>query len=145
MSRHGVPATSPWIVDLDPFFFSASTNWGTPTAANTFYGGYSQSSGAQNDEIDWDVVVGAGTWKFALIHYTGTFAGIYSVQIDGTTVGTIDGYVNPGGPNAIAAPIVGIVVATTGKKRVGLKMATKNASSSGYYGLIHHAKFLRTA
>ena len=134
---------APWTVDIDGLQSIANTNWASPTAGAIFYGGYNLSSGAQNDEIAWDVVLSAGTWTIQLTHYTINSGGIYSVRIDGVEVGTIDGYVDPGGPNAVGL-IPGVVIATTGKKRVSLKMATKHASSSNYYGLVQHVQFRRT-
>jgi hypothetical protein len=100
-------------------------------------------SGAQNDEINWDVVLEAGTWDLVLHHRKSSNVGIYTVSLGGVSVGTIDGYAAAGtaGKNTLS----GITVATTGKKRLKLKMATKNASSSGYVATIEVISLRRTA
>lgn len=136
----------PWHIDIDVFLNPiTNTNWSTPTLdANSIHGGYMASSGAQNDLIGWDVVLAAGTWIFELEHDTASTRGIYSIRLDGVEVGTIDGY------SAILiwnvrTLVAGIVVATTGKKRLTLQMATKNGSSSSYIGAIQHVQLRRTA
>lgn len=98
---------------------------------------------AQNDEIAWDVVLAAGTWKLTMHSRKSSNVGIYTVSVEGTSVGTIDGY------SASAAAgldtISGIAIATTGKHRLKFKMATKNASSSGYVGNPQAISLRRTA
>jgi hypothetical protein len=97
------------------------------------FGNYRTSTGAQNAELAWDVDVDSGTYTFQLLHVKGLDHGIYTLSVDGVTVGTIDGY------NAAAAlyaqydDITGIVL-TRGKRHISLKMATKNGASSSYYG-----------
>jgi hypothetical protein len=101
------------------------------------------SSGAQNDAISWPVVLAAGTWTVRLHFRKSTNTGIFTVNFDGSSQGTIDSYAA-----AVAygdSSITGIVVGTTGKKVVQLLMATKNASSSSYYGELLAVAFLRTA
>jgi len=134
----------PWTVDIDTAQSVVNTGWASPTPGAILYSSYNLSSGAQNAEIGWDVVLSAGTWTVQLTHYTINSAGIYSVRIDGVEVGTIDGYAASGGPDHVSV-VTGIAVATGGKRRVTLKMATKNASSSSYYGLIQHLQLRRTA
>lgn len=139
-------AITPRAVKIDFAFTPIShVNWGSPTLNpgfwwQTFHG----SSGAQNDECNYDVILAAGTWNFELIHQARADAGIYNLQLDGVTVGTIDGY-NIGTVVNTRSSINGIVVAATGVKRLKLKMATKNASSSSYIGSVAGAQLLRTA
>jgi hypothetical protein len=101
------------------------------------------TSPAQNDEIAWDVILAAGTWTIALWLRKSTNVGIYTVEIDGSSVGTLDGY----NASALAArmALTGVSVAATGKKRFSLAMLTKNASSSGYVGDVKLITFRRTA
>lgn len=103
-----------------------------------------RTSAAQNDEIGWDVYLAAGTWEFWLLHITNNNRGIYTVTLDGASVGTIDGY-SAGSVSYVESPIAGHVVATAGLKRLLLKMSTKNASSSGYVGSIQLVGMRRTA
>lgn len=136
----------PWIVPVDVFMTPTSnTNWNTISLSpNAPYGGLQASTGAQNAEINWDISLSAGTWTFALIHTTYINRGIYSVQLDGVEKGTIDGY-SGSAVFGVRSTIAGIAVSTSGKVTLKLKMATKNASSSSYFGAIHHILFQRTA
>jgi hypothetical protein len=101
------------------------------------------SSGAQNDAISFDFACAAGTYSFELFHLAFTNRGIYTVRIDGVSVGTIDGYAA-----AILTPsrdvVTGIAIAA-GQHTVTLLMATKNASSSSFFGIIERAVLTRTA
>lgn len=140
-------AMRPWLIDVDVFPTAiAQTNWDTialPAGSPVFYGNKS-SSGAQNAEINWDVVLAAGTWTIELIHHTFTDTGIYTVQLGGVTKGTIDGY-SAGDVVNVRSSVTGIVVASSGKVRLKLLMATKNASASSYTGRIQHVQLRRTA
>lgn len=144
------PAGAPWLIDVNVFPTSiAHTNWDTidavsTTYANHVFGGVKQSSGAQNDEIAWDVVLAAGTWTVEVVHFKASTAGIYSVRFDGVDKGTVDGYAAAQTANARGS-VSGISVASSGKVRVSLKMATKNASSSSYFGYVSHLQLRRTA
>lgn len=136
---------TPWIVDCDSSGPSATTSWGVgPVVVAALYGGYSQSSNVQNAEIDWDVVLGAGVWTVQLVFAKNVNTGIFSVQLDGVEVGSVDSYAAASANNAIVA-IAGVPVIGSGKHRVGLKMATKNAASTGFIGLVQHLQLRRTA
>lgn len=147
----GAPAWAspddPWWVDIDPLVGGeTNVNWSTLTAGiSQTYNGVMQSGGSQNDEITFTVVLSPGTWTFRLHHYRDSNRGIYTVQLDGVTVGTVDGY-NPGAADTVEVTgIAGIAVSVPCKKTLKLKMASKNASSSGYYGLIQRIVLFRTA
>jgi len=137
----------PWLIDVDVFGTAiAQVNWNDiqfPAGENWVHGAAKFSSGAQNDEINFDVVLAAGTWTIEVMHRKSTNLGIYSVQLDGVEVGTIDGY-GAAAPNTRSS-IANIVVAAAGKKRLKLKMAAKNPSSSSYFGELHHIQLRRTA
>lgn len=122
----------------------AVANWGAPEGAVAHWnGGVGIASSAQNDELSWDVVVSAGTWSINLKSRKSSNVGIYTFLIDGVSVGTIDGYA------AAAASgnqtITGISITRSGKVRLTVRMATKNASSSSYLGEIMHISMVRTA
>lgn len=140
----------PWTVDLDVFMTAATnTNWNTllhesAAGVNFVYAATKESSQAQNDNIGWDIVLAAGTWTFELMHRTWSDRGIYSVRFDGVEQGTIDGYSGSAVEN-VRSTVTGITVATSGKVRLLLQMATKNASSSNYRGSIQHIQLRRTA
>lgn len=137
----------PWVIDIDVFPTpTAQTAWdslsGNDTAA--LHGFWKQSTGVINAEIAWDVPLAAGTWAVDLLHHQGSNRGIYTVQFDGTAKGTVDGYAAALTRN-VRTTVPGIAVATTAKVRVSLEMATKNASSTDYYGAIGSLRLRRTA
>jgi len=138
-------AVYPWMIDIDCFHTPQSNlNWNT-IAVDTgyYYNARMQSSSAKNDWIAWHVVLAAGTWTFELIHSASNDRGIYTVEFDGVTKGTIDGYV----ASSILKrdSITGIVVSVTAKIALKLIMATTNPSSGYYQGTIMHARLTRTA
>lgn len=123
----------------------ANTNWNTRLQNSALFGGGRlESSGAQNAEISWDIWLEAGTYKYAQIATHGTSVGIHHIQLDGSDVGTIDGYAGANSNNNYAE-VTGIVIATAGVKTFKLKMATKNASSSNYEAYINSVAWLKTA
>ena len=83
----------------------------------------------------------AGTYTFSLYHYEKPDAAIYTVSVDGTDVGAIDGY-NASAGNAVDE-ITGIAL-TAGRHTVRLTAATKNASSSDYKTDYAGMAFVRT-
>lgn len=136
----------PWIVDVHPPS-RAVTNvgWNTiATIAGVNGSQLSTDNGNQNNEVTWPVVLSAGTWTIRLVHDKSAAAGIYTVQFDGVTKGTVDGYAAGGSANDVG-DITGVAVATTAKITFRIVMATKNASSSNYWGFLRHVKFIRTA
>jgi hypothetical protein len=138
--------TLPWLIDIDVFPTAISqTNWDILTADSAgIYAYRKDSSGSQNAEINWNVILAAGTWTVELIFLKDTNACIYSVQFDSVEKGTIDSYAASTTRNTRAS-VAGITVATTGKVQLKLKMATKNASSSSYVGYLQHVQLRRTA
>lgn len=115
----------------------------TNAATGNFVGWVNQSDGTQNDAITFDCALGAGTYQFDLYHLQFGSRGIYTVKIDGATVGTIDGYTG-GGITPAVGSITGIVLAA-GTHTITLLMATKNASSSGFVGQVERFLLTRTA
>lgn len=150
----------PNLIDIDVFPTAvAQTNWNTITLSSAeLYGGEKRSSGAQNADITWDIVLSAGTWTVELMHSTGTNRGIYTAALstDGVTFtdinaspylasgSTIDGY-DASGATETRSSLTGITIANTGRYAFRLRMATKNASSSNYLGALQHVQFRRTA
>lgn len=100
---------------------------------------------AQNDSISWDLSLSAGTWKIGFLHGMGSTSGIFTIQIDGTTVGTLDMYQAGGNVYNQRHQVTGITVATTGKHRLTLAMLTKNASATAYGATIQELALQRTA
>lgn len=129
-----------------PAHAKANTNWSTLTGGDgtQYINMGRESTGAQNAEFTYDQAMSAGTWSVFVIHIKGTDRGIISVQIDSVEVGTIDTYNGSLSRNQVGS-VTGISVAATGQKEIKLKMATKNASSSSYYGTVNLITWIRTA
>lgn len=158
----GASAEYPWIVEINPMWAASSnTNWNdiylsNDATAPESMGGASATgarfplnagffnTGAQNDEASFNVVLGAGTWDFRLLTSTFNNAGIITVSLDGTSLGTLDQY-SAGNDTGVKQSITGFTVASSGKKVLNLKMASKNAGSTGYYAIIHYIWLIRTA
>lgn len=97
-----------------------------------FVGWLNISDGAQNDSISFDFAAAAGTYSIEMIHFVASNRGIYTIKIDGTTVGTIDGYAASGATQRDV--LTGINVATSGQHTLTLLMATQNvANTSGFF------------
>lgn len=96
-----------------------------------------------NDEIAWDVLLAAGTYRLNVVHLTGDNQGIYDILIDGTAIATIDAYSASGIYN-VKTQVTGIVVATAGRKRVSLRVTGKNGSSSSRYAQPSSIQLIRT-
>lgn len=122
----------------------SNVNWSTVGITSTYRGlqGVRDSTAAQNAEIIYPVTLEAGTYTFDLFHLASTNRGIYDVQFDGTSVGTIDGYA--AATAAAMGSITGITVAKSGRINVRLLMSTKNASSTAYQGSLHGFGLTRT-
>jgi hypothetical protein len=136
----------PRLIDVDVFELAVSqTNWDTISIdTGVLLNASKQSTNAVDNEIGFDVVLAAGTWTFELLHTMNSGNGIYSIQFDGVQKGVIDGYASTWTTNVLSS-VTAISVPTSGVVRIKLKMSTKNASSSGYAGIIQHIQLRRTA
>lgn len=136
----------PWLVNVDVFMtFVDYTYWNLATqSGGLVYNAWAASASPQYAEINFDVVLAAGTWTFEMIHRTASDQGIATLKFDGTSKGTIDCY-SAGTVDNVRSQITGIAVATSGKVRLKLRMETKNASSSGYNCAVSHIQLKRTA
>jgi hypothetical protein len=154
-TKNYVDGHGSWYLDVDPFGGGLGTVgvWSVSINSTHIKGGTYNSSGTQNDEIYWDILIPTGTWVLRLIHFQASNRGIYTVSIDGTSVGslggsssTIDGYNAVTTPNVVSE-ITGIAVpaSSTTLRRLKLKMATKNASSTLYIGSIAVLAMRRTS
>jgi len=116
----------------------------TPTyiADPAYYGWVNQSADAQNNQVSYDFACDAGVYTLELYHLAFLSRGIYTVQIDGVTAGTIDGYAT--GLTPTRSALTGITIGA-GAHAVTLLMATKNASATGYIGQTERVALTRTA
>ena len=127
-------AAAPRRIEIVPWGQPKSTVGGfTRGQANTYFGGGSSyGSGAQNDEVTWDVLLDSGTWQLTHIDQKLFNRGIVTYYLDATSLGTQDWY-NATQVAPFVATITGITVATAGWYTLKLKVESKNASSSAYY------------
>lgn len=135
-----------WRQEIDPMLDpSAATTWSTidvATFAGCPYSGLRSSGGAQNSDISWDLALSAGTWTLDMWHRRFTDRGIYTILVDGVATGvTIDGYA--AAADSVHVTSASFTVAVSGKHRVTLRMATKNASSTSFIGSIHRVGLVR--
>lgn len=107
-----------------------------------------ESTGAQNDELTYERVLTKGTWTLNAIHVRDSDAGIFTVYLvdleaGQTLLGTIDSYAATRTYN-VPGEIAGFTVDREAKWGLRFVMATKNASSSAYYGRIQFLQVYRT-
>ncbi len=101
------------------------------------------SSSAQNDALTWDIWLDAGTYTFSAWVRKTSNTGIITLNQAGASQGTVDTYA--ASPALALVSITGWTVASSGKKAMQVKAATKNASSSGYLLEFFSVIFRRTA
>lgn len=127
------PPVGVWV----PQYLAASDTGGV------WSGWLTESDGVQGSALSWDFECDAGTYEIELRHLALGNRGIYTVEIDGTGVGTVDGYNDSDTPTR--SVLTGVPVDTAGQHVLTLLMATKNGASTGYYGLVDRATLTRTA
>lgn len=124
------------------------TTW-TLTLSNPILS--NDATAAQNDEAIWPVGLDGGTWALAMFHYRRNVRPIYTFALssDGvgfTNVGIIDGYSGTasGAGDPTRSTITGITVATAGEYLLRMKLATRNASATGWSGAFSGIGLVRT-
>lgn len=139
-------ASSPWILPLDGYCFTASSTTFPSVAVNPLYiGNYAQDyTGTQGDWLAWDIVLAPGTWAVQVVYRQSASSGILSFQINDVEVVAVDGY-NSSLTESVVTKTSTFSVATLGKIRFKCVMSTKNVSSGGYAGRISRLTLLRTA
>lgn len=134
----GIGAVGPTALANHGVFYTVGSAANSGSAPN-----FQNTTQAQNDAVAWDVVLAAGTWDchFWVVKFSA--GGIITLNQDGGSMGTVDTYAAT--TDNAKVSITGWSVATTGKKRMQILLATKNGSSSGYRALLHGIEFRRTA
>lgn len=134
----------------------ANVNWPVTgsTVNSTDYGNsrIPTTSPSIDNSIEWDIVLGPGTYTFMLPNRSGANVGIYTITLNGLSLTSLSGSAdNIDGYAASSvsqlSTITGIVIPYPGGvQRFKILMHTKNASSTGYNGTIEGAiVFVRTA
>jgi hypothetical protein len=133
----------PYHVEVNIFMPKAfGGTWVTDPETALIYAGRVYST-AQNDYIEWDVLLAAGTWKISIMGQKGGTRGIITASIDGSSIGTVD-YYNASVTSNEILTITGISVATSGIKALRFTGATKHASSSDYLMFLQMVVLNRT-
>lgn len=117
-------------------------SWTVTVSSSAILGGTILSSGLVDEYVEWDVSFIPGTYELTLLHTEANNRGIYTVSINGSSVGTIDGYNST--VSSTFDRISAISVATAGILPVRFAMATRNGNSSNFYGSISGFTSTRT-
>lgn len=94
------------------------------------------------DTIAWNVEMAAGTWSIRALWYSDTTSGIYTVKIDGTSVGSFDFYGASPAMN-VSGTITGVSVPSSGAKT--LTFEATGTSGSDYLFRLIQISGVRTA
>lgn len=124
---------------------SAGT-WVTARDLGATLAGYYENwnAAAVNDSLSWKVYLEAGTYKLTVLYVTLGSNGIQTWKVDGSSIGTLDGYSEVAAYD-VAGVISGWTVAASGVVTLQMILATKNASSSGYNCELGIIGIVRTA
>ena len=101
------------------------------------------STTADGDNISFKVWLAKGTYSITLDYWKNNNQGIIKIDIDGTTVMTVDQY-NSSATSNMQTTETGINVSTSGLKTITFKVDGKNASSSDYWGVFSAIIIRRT-
>ena len=82
------------------------------------------------DWVEWDVLVDSGTYTVTMVYGSAPNRGIHDVKVDGTSLGTVDGYTAGTIRNNVAS-FTGVALAA-GHHTIRVAINGKNASSSDY-------------
>lgn len=151
---HLYGSTGPDVVDpigatkaLTPFvgYTVNAGTWGFGlNSGKLFAGSLVNTSQASGDSMSMSIELTAGTWTLSAILHQSAAAGIATFELNGTQIGTWDGYASAAVFNVVHA-ITGIAVATTGAQTLTMLSNTKNASSTAYAMSVSQFVFQRTA
>ena len=112
-------------------------------AAWLFYSSIGNNAGAQNDEINAQITLAAGTYTFRLNCNRDSSQGITTLFLDETNIGTLDFY--GAGDKNFSQDLTSVTVATGGLKTFKIKILTKNGSATHYGLMLHVVGIFRTA
>jgi hypothetical protein len=122
----------PALVDINPVPQpTASHLWGEVRSSYSAGG----PSGDQTSFIEWKVPIGAGTWTLNVTDITSPDAGIMTFLLDGTVIGTVDGY-NASTTFNVQQTIPNVTVTTSSLHMLRVQTDTKNALSTDYLGFL---------
>lgn len=135
----------PWWVDVPPFAYDSTTGPGTLFQATGYsWGSLFRVSDSVDDNADYKAWLPQGTGQLRVIHGSGIAYGTATIDLNGSSVGTVDGY-SVGTNTNVSTTLSGISVPSTGVHTIGLTVATKNESASNFAFYSHWLQFRKTA
>lgn len=117
----------------------------TQSVANLSGGAASHSNAADADNgdyMEWEFLVDAGTYRLDALIQQGVDRGIFDFAVDGSSLGTVDGYAAATTRNVLAS-FTGATLAA-GHHTVRVTANGKNASSTDYVIALHTITLTRT-
>jgi hypothetical protein len=122
---------------------TASSVAPTVAAGATLFFGVTVFTGtAVNNYIEWDVVLGAGTYSLRTMWQRNTTSGIATISIDGVDLGTtidMSGVLATNQVTDVSTPSL-----AAGRHQVRYRAAGKNASATSYAIVLHGLSLTRT-
>jgi len=130
----------PALIDVNPLpQASDSNNWENVLVnGNSWNNAYRSSfpGGDDTSFLEWDVPLSAGTWALEVTYVKDLNSGILTFSLDDETpIGTFDSH-SPVTEFNEQGLITGITVGTSGMHTLRVRTATKNPSSTQYYGYL---------
>lgn len=116
----------------------------TSNTAQAGAGYYQRSAAAQNDDVEYLVAIPVGTYHIEYLVAKTSSSGIMSLSLDGGLISAHDLYAAVAATNTRGSSS-NFNVTSGGVKTLSIKVASKNASSSGYASLISWLQIIRTA
>jgi hypothetical protein len=137
---------APWVVTIDPLLPPFSETGFDRLYHNGFayHNGYRGAAGAVGATASWKVALAPGTYALDLLYVAWPDAGIMSWSLDGSPIGSVDGYDAAGEFNR-AASLPGIVVTGADVKTLTVTMATRNDASAEYAAYIEAMQLRRVS
>lgn len=110
---------------------------------DSFWGVKIYHGNGVNNYLEYTASLGVGEWSLSVWTARDNNKGIVTAYIDGTQVGTYDGYSVTKLENQVRV-IPGILIASDGNHLCRLTVTSKNANSSAYWQEVNHIRFTRT-
>lgn len=142
-------ADDTWNQTVNAIAYNATITGTWTRLATTGTGGLSvslaQSGGAQNEEVQFKILLTAGTYTILIHHDKDVNRGIYTIFANGVSQGTTDGYSGTRLAGTVSQITNSYILSSSSLVDFRVRMATKNASSAGYYANFYDLQFIRTS
>jgi hypothetical protein len=142
----------PWVITIDPLVPSIDNNGWSTYLYNSDHlymcalkTNDTHLPGYDGFWVEWDVPFAAGTYKCVVVAHQRNYAGQIDVLLDGTEVVANAEFYHASANTGQWRTTSGISVSETKTYRVRVRINSKNASSTGFEGLLNRLSFVRTA